>query len=224
MLTYNRLAYTKEALESLLSNREDFHLVIHDNGSSEPGMIEYLKNIRSKDKRIVGLRLSEKNLGLSITTNEFWKDYKDLYPYLGKIDNDTVVPEDAVERLVDIMDHCPDVAICHGYHWYGENYSLKRLINVNGRVLLRTKWGGGCFYLIRNAIVAEYGYISNKHGMMGGWTRYQIKVRRRGNRIVYAYPLVKVRHLGEAQSGRNEGKREYEAYNREIINIRKIKH
>jgi GT2 family glycosyltransferase len=223
MLTYNRLTYTKEALESLLSNREDFHLVVHDNGSSEPGMIDYLKKIRSNDKRIIDLRLSEKNLGLSVPTNEFWKGNKDLYPYLGKIDNDTVVPEDAIERLVDIMDHCPDVAICHGYHWYGENYSTKRLINVNGRVLLRTKWGGGCFYLMRNAIVRKYGYISTNYGKMGGWTRYQIKVRRRGNRIVYAFPLVKVRHLGQAHSSRDEEKGVYEAYNREIINIRKRK-
>jgi GT2 family glycosyltransferase len=223
MPTYNRFTYTKEALESLLKNREDFHLVIYDNGSTEQGMIEYLQKIRSDDKRIIDLRLSEKNLGLSVPTNQFWKDYKHLYPYLGKIDNDTVVPEDAVERLVDIMDHCPDVAICHGHHWYDENYSPKRLIHVTGRVLLRTRWGGGCFYLMRSTIVGKYGYISTRHGRMGGWTRYQIKVRRRGNRIVYAYPLVKVKHLGDFKSGRDEEKGAYESYNREIKIIRKAK-
>jgi GT2 family glycosyltransferase len=223
MLTYNRLAYTKEALESLLNNHEDFHLVIRDNGSSEPGMIEYLQTIRSRDKRIIDLKLSKKNLGLSMPTNEFWKDHKDRYPYLGKIDNDTVVPRDAVARLVDIMDHCPDVAICHGYHWYDENYSPKRLIDVNGRILLRTKWGGGCFYLMRIGVVRKYGGMSTKHGKMGGWTRYQIKVRRRGKKIVYAYPLVKVGHLGDQRSGRDEEKREYAVYNEEKKNIRRNK-
>jgi len=223
ILTFNRLQYTRESLESLLGNPYPFHLIIHDNGSTEKGMIDYLRSMKKKEKRIVDLILSSENLGLTIPTNNFWRSYKEGYPYLGKIDNDTVIPEDAVERMVDIMDHCPDVGICHGFHWLDESYSRKRLIDVNGRILLRTKWGGGCFYLMRSAIVHRCGYIPTRYGKMGGWTEYQMKVRRRGHKIVYAYPLIKVKHLGNILSGRNEETGDYFDYYSRIKKIRRMK-
>jgi GT2 family glycosyltransferase len=223
ILTFNRLQYTKETLESLFKNKYSFHLCIYDNGSSEPGLIEYLKNIKNKESRIIDLQFSKINSGLSIPTNSFWKAHKDIYPYLGKIDNDTIIPEDAVARLVDIMDNCPNVAICHGHHWFDVNFSQKRLKNINGRLLLKIRWGGGCFYLIRSSIVHKFGYIPEKHGKMGGWTEYQNKVRRRGNNIVYAYPLIKVRHLGDKLSGRVEEEKNYTEYNNLIKEIRRRK-
>jgi len=223
MLTFNRLQYTKEALHALLLNDYPLHLVIHDNGSTEGGMIESLKKLKEKEPRIIDLIISDNNLGLSIPTNNFWKNNIDKYPYLGKIDNDTIIPEDAVKRLVDIMDHCPDVAICHGFHWFNDNFSRERLIEVNGRLLLHARWGGGCFYLIRNSIIHKYGYISERHGKLGGWTEYQVKVRRRRHKIVYAYPLIKVKHLGDKMSGRVEENEEYGEYYRHIKKIRKAK-
>lgn len=204
MLTYNRLQYTKETVKALFKNKYPFHLVIVDNGSTEEGMIDYLKSMKETDSRIVELKINSENLGLAVPTNDFWAKYKDKYPYLGKIDNDTIIPEDAVERLVDIMDHCPDVAICHGHHWLDDDFPHRRLKSINGRILLKAKWGGGCFYLIRSSIIHKYGYISAKYGIKGGWTRFQIKVRRRGGNIVYAYPLVKVKHLEEHLSDKNE--------------------
>ena len=223
MLTYNRLQYTKEALEALLKNEYPFHLVIIDNGSTENGMVEYLKSMKERESRIIELKFNKENLGLAKPTNYFWEQYKDKYPYLGKIDNDTVVPEDAVERLVDIMDHCPDVAVCHGHHWTDDNFPQRRLRQINGRLLLKAKWGGGCFYIIRNSIIHKYGYIPVKYGKMGGWTRYQIKLRRRGEKIVYAYPLVKVKHLGDPSSGRTEEKTIYKEYYESIKRIRKAR-
>jgi len=223
MLTYNRLQYTKEALEALLKNKYPFHLVIIDNGSTEKGMIDFLKLIKDENDKIIALKLEKENSGLTQPTNWFWKEYKNSYPYLGKIDNDTVIPEDGVERLVDIMDHCPDVAICHGHHWIDDNFPQRRLKHINGRLLLKTRWGGGCFYLIRSSIIHKYGYISTKYGKMGGWTRYQINVRRRGEKVVYAYPLVKVKHLGDPVSGREEERTIYKEYYEYIKNIRREK-
>ena len=196
MLTYNRLDLTKKSLESLLKNKYPFHLVIHDNGSTEEGMIEYLKEMKIKDERIVDLTFSRENLGLSKPTNAFWEKYYRKYPYLGKIDNDTVVPEDGVERLVDVLDHCPHVGICHGYHGKEKDDAFGVLTEIDGRLFAKARWGGGCFYAMRSSIVNKYGFISTKYGLKGGWTRYQIRVRKRGYKIVYPFPLVRVNHLG----------------------------
>jgi len=223
MLTFNRLKYTKESLDALLYNKYPFHLVIHDNGSTEAGMIDYLREMKEKEPRIIDIIFSRENLGLSIPTNDFWKNYMYRYLYLGKIDNDTLVPEDGVERLVDIMDHCPEVAICHGHHWFDDNFNPKRLKNINGRLLLKARWGGGCFYLIRSSIIHKFGYIPTCYGKMGGWTEYQIKLRRRGKKIVYAYPLVKVKHLGDIRSCRSEETEDYRKYYEEIKEIKRLR-
>ncbi len=223
MLTYNRLQYTKETLEALLKNRYPFKLVIYDNNSTEKGMINFLKKLKNDDSRILEIYYSEKNRGLSTPTNDFWKKYYRYFPYLGKIDNDTIIPDDGVERLVDIMDHCPKVAICHGYHFHYKDSmerTMQYLSKIDGRLLLKVRWGGGCFYAMRSSIVHSFGYIPTKYGKMGGWTEYQIKIRRRGYKIVYAYPLVKVKHLGDIHSGRKEETSDYLEYNKHVKKIR----
>lgn len=221
MLTYNRLGYTKESIAALLANDFPFHLVIHDNGSTEPGMAEYLVDLKAQDARIVDVSVSGKNLGLPVPTNAFWDRYAGLYPFMGKVDNDTLIPDDGVERLVDTLDHCPRVAVCHGYHWREVNFPRKRLVNIDGRLLLKARWGGGCFYGIRSAVIGRCGYIGTAHGKMGGWTHYQIKLRRRGWKVVYGYPLIRVKHLGDPASGRPEENGEYSNYREEIRRLRR---
>jgi GT2 family glycosyltransferase len=221
MLTFNRLRYTRESVESLLANDFPFHLAIHDNGSTEEGMIDYLQDLQRREERVVDLTLAGENLGLPLPTSTFWDRYLDHYPYLGKIDNDTIVPPDGVERLADIMDHCPRVAVVHGYHWLDDRFDRRRLKDIDGRLLLPGRWGGGCFYLIRSSVVRRFGGISEKYGKMGGWSRYQIRLRRRGHRVVYAYPLVRVTHLGHQGSGREEESGRYREYNEMVRGLRR---
>jgi cellulose synthase/poly-beta-1,6-N-acetylglucosamine synthase-like glycosyltransferase len=197
--------------------------LIHDNGSDEPGMADYLMGAKERDGRILDVTLSERNRGLSAPVNEFWSRYRDAYPYLGKIDNDTMIPEDGVERLVDIMDHCSSVGICHGFHWFAEDFPRKRLRSIDGRLLLTARWGGGCFYAIRSSVVQRFKAIPSDKGMMAGWTHYQIRVRRRGHRVVYAFPLVRVKHLGDFKSGRPEERLDYKSYNARILKLRRAR-
>ena len=46
-LTYNKLDYTKQYLESLYKYTKDFELIIVDNGSTD-GTVEYIKSLRKK--------------------------------------------------------------------------------------------------------------------------------------------------------------------------------
>lgn len=45
-LTWNRFTYTKLSLESILdkTNRSDYELILWDNGSTEPGMLDWLRD------------------------------------------------------------------------------------------------------------------------------------------------------------------------------------
>jgi GT2 family glycosyltransferase len=87
-ITYNRLAYTKLSLASVLADpTEEFSLTIWDNALTN-GTIDYLKN-EVDDLRIADIILSNKNIGQTAVVNEIWSKSKaDL---LGKLDNDCLV-------------------------------------------------------------------------------------------------------------------------------------
>lgn len=96
MITYNRLAYTKQALEALFNVR-GAKVYIIDNCSTD-GTVEWLK----KQKEAWSITYLNKNIGIAGAMNLFLSFTKGA-EYVGKVDNDTIVQPDFIEKMLPHM-------------------------------------------------------------------------------------------------------------------------
>lgn len=102
LVTHNRLEYTKRALHSILKKPGmDVAITIVDNASTD-GTREWLSGIKLQYGRVVQVSLSQKNLGLAKVMNRFFQAYSS-YPFVVKVDNDTVLPDNWLLDLMDVM-------------------------------------------------------------------------------------------------------------------------
>lgn len=117
-LTYDRLELTKKCFESLhaTAGYPFVHLVV-DNGSTEPGMQEYLSQYYYEDQENKSLCHEGSNLGISKASNDAihilrreWlkndpenRDEYSPYDIIVKVDNDAeFISEGWLKRMVDI--------------------------------------------------------------------------------------------------------------------------
>lgn len=103
LVTYNRLEYSKRALESILKDPGmSVHVTICDNGSTD-GTVEWLESLKMDPVfGVVSKVNSGHNYGLAAVMNWFFDRYKE-YPFVVKVDNDTVLPDNWLRDLMDVM-------------------------------------------------------------------------------------------------------------------------
>lgn len=205
-LTYNRLAYTKVTLPALIENAgADFALTIVDNGSTD-GTVEYLAEFsRRHPKQIKHTYFLEKNMGISPPTNAFWRASR--AEFLGKVDNDTLVPPNWLKRLLSAHEQSPTLGVIGGFHFnlkYVDVLALeKRVLSVDGVQLIPDAFIGGCCYLFRRSLQRAIGEIPVSHQKTIGWTEYQKEIFVRGYMNGYLYPLLMVEHFDDPLDPRN---------------------
>jgi len=120
--THDRLGFTKETLPILFENTlGDVLFVIIDTGSSD-GTIEYLRdNIEKIANEKKYLLFIEKDMSLSKAMAFFFdlvKSYE--FEYAAKVDNDTTVPEDWLNKLLDVAKN-NDIDILQSRHHIRNN-------------------------------------------------------------------------------------------------------
>ena len=108
MITWNRLNYTKQALQSLLDSDVD-EIFIWDNNSTD-GTVEYLKTLT--EPKIISIYESHGNLGIRTPMNWFINITAN-YDFISKVDNDTVIPKDFCARMIPHMQHADIVQARH---------------------------------------------------------------------------------------------------------------
>ena len=97
--TYNRLEYSKRALEALIES-ECGQIIVVDNFSTD-GTREWLESM----KEFVTIILQEKNTGVAGAMNIFLQQTSTA-TFVGKVDNDTVVKQDWCSRLLQKLIDC----------------------------------------------------------------------------------------------------------------------
>ena len=205
-ITYNRIDATKITLPKLLqSTTYPFTLTIVDNGSSD-NTVSYLSEIFNsyKSKKVINLSLNNKNEGLSKPTNEFWKTSEaDL---LGKIDNDILVEDGWLEKLVSAHEKIPDLAVIGGLHFPKQvvsyNKCKQNIFHYDDIQILRQPYIGGN-YIGKKNILLKNGFLeetSNTQFQLGGWTGYQQRLTSKGYIIGYYYPLIYFKHIHNASN------------------------
>ena len=226
-LAHNRLNNTQITLPKLLhSTNYPYSLRIVDNGSTD-GTETYLKTVldNAPPKIKITLVVNQNNKVLSKPTNEFWQDSNaDL---VGKIDNDILVEDGWLEKLVTAHHTVSKLAAIGGFHFPMEIFDYKKckhnIYEYNDIQILRQPHIGGN-YLAKRHILLENGFLEEHSAAdfkLGGWTGYQNRLTKKGYIIGYYYPLITFGHLHLAPSDyykrvRKMSKRKYLRWEKKV--------
>ena len=195
-ITYNRIEYTKLALNSVLADpTEKFSLTIWDNASTD-GTVEYLKN-EVNDPRISEVIFSKQNIGQTAAVNQIWSQSKaDL---LGKLDNDCLVTPGWTRTLARAHSDIDNLGVIACWHFSPQDYDYERakhkIQSFGGHQVFRHPWICGTGLLIKRETFKKFGPIKNK-----GTTRYWLKMASAGYINGWYYPLIYQEHMDDPKS------------------------
>lgn len=167
-ITYNRLEYTQKAFAALLKC-DNVLICVYDNASTD-GTREWLNNQNSSHKYRIWL--SGKNTGIAGAMNEFIKLTKG-YKIVGKVDNDTIVPQDFITRMLPHLEKADIVQAKHpilkathpdGFDAWVSKMPADGPLRFNHFV-------GGSGILFRRSIINDS--IPQTQWVLGGWREWQ---------------------------------------------------
>ncbi len=164
MVTYNRLEFTRQAIEALLSNT-DFPnvLTVVDNASTD-GTREYLRALHARGA-IKNLVLLEENVGVAKASNLAWSLEPGADWYL-KLDNDIVIrKKDWLAGMVDVAETVSSAAAV-AYNFEPCSYPLSERNGCRVRVKAEGNLGGACI-LIPRRTHDRLGYWCEEYGLYG---------------------------------------------------------
>ncbi|MAX09910.1 MAG: hypothetical protein CMG13_03480 [Candidatus Marinimicrobia bacterium] len=179
-ITFNRLCYTKISLPKLLScSYKNYNVTIVDNGSTD-GTVQYLKSL--KDSKIENIIFNKKNEGLVKPTKKFWNTSN--AKYVGKIDNDIVVPSNFINILIRAHNKINNLGVIGFCHFREEDINKKALKNkitsINNINIRVQPWIGGN-YIMKREVALKYPYYRQswkgfKKRILYGFNNYQQKL------------------------------------------------
>jgi O-antigen biosynthesis protein len=207
MVTYNRLEYTRQALEAVLKlDYPNVQLVVWDNASTD-GTLDYLRQ-RLSGIEHARLIASPTNRGVVWPMNEVWRSDPSA-ALLAKIDNDTLVPPDLLTRLAECHARHDRFGVLSGFHFRQEGEALAEDFRVKsfGDVrILPQPYVGGCAVMVRRRTLDELGPIdcqpraASAPFMDSGWTAYQQRMTAAGYINGYPWPPIHVEHMEDTRS------------------------
>lgn len=167
MITYNRLAYTKRALEALF-NSKDVDIYIIDNGSKDGTQEWLLSQPWAVSWHTI---FNSENEGIAGAMNKFLQLTK-MHGVVGKVDNDTIVPVNWISKLLPALDHCDMVQAKHhiipatnpdGWDGFTKNMKKEGSLYFNHFI-------GGSGILFKRSVV---DHIPTTKWELGGWRQFQ---------------------------------------------------
>lgn len=207
---YNLKSDLIECLESLKGQEySNFDVIVVDNGSSD----DSVNLVREKHPWVIVLA-REENGGYAKALNDgilhSWKSNPEYYFLLN---NDTLVPPDTIQKLVDIAEQDPNIAIAAPKIIYHEHPD--RIFSLGDRIFswlplpirfgLRKKdkpeynrtmdfdYVFGCALLVRASVFSQIGLFDTSYFMFYEDADFCRRVREYGYRIVRAGQTI-IRH------------------------------
>lgn len=167
MITWNRLEYTKHALQSLLAS-DVGDVFIWDNNSDD-GTAQYILTL--DDPKIKYSCFHHTNAGIQVPMNWFIDHTKD-YEFVAKIDNDTLIPKDFFTRM---LRHMEDADIIQAKHHIIEATckggwdEFIRPMYKSGKLCFNS-FVGGSGIVMRRSILSELPYTD---WLLYSWMTWQ---------------------------------------------------
>jgi GT2 family glycosyltransferase len=203
MVTYNRLNYTKQSIESILATTTDYPyvLTVIDNNSQD-GTQDYLKGLY-KEGKIKNLVLLNENLGVAKASNIAWQMEDSIY-YM-KYDNDIIAKKNNwLSPMIAALSNVEAVGMI-GYsvepHWHNG------LITINGYKLMPkiSNLGGACVVIPRRT-QDKLGFWCEDYGVYSEEDAdYGRRIEMLGLMNVYMPDTTAFIHLSDIQSPGGEG-------------------
>jgi glycosyltransferase involved in cell wall biosynthesis len=182
--TFNRLEFTRQAIEALLSVPAGcrFRLTVVDNASSD-GTREYLLGLKAKGS-IDNLVLLDCNQGVARASNLAWSLEPRASHYL-KLDNDIVIRKAGwLGDMVEVAEALPEAGVV-AYNFEPKSYHLLRLHGVSVRPKMSENLGGACI-LVPKRTHDQLGYWCEDYGLYGEEDAdYGTRVRQAGLFNIY---------------------------------------
>lgn len=200
MVTYNRLALTKQTLDNLLKNTNiPMELIFVDNGSTD-GTVEFLNEFRESHRDMdIKIKFNSENKGIAIARNQALS--LATKTWLATIDNDILVPEGWLGEAIDIMTKNPQYGMI-GVNMEGVRYGL---VTLNGKAFQSKPQGnlGTACAVFSRKLHQMIGFFNTEYEFYGmedsdyGW-----RARVAGFKLGYIKEDGK--HLGEGENDRGE--------------------
>jgi GT2 family glycosyltransferase/Tfp pilus assembly protein PilF len=164
MVTYNRLEFTRQAIQAVLQYTDfPYVLTVVDNASQD-GTREYLTELR-RQGIINRLILLDDNIGVARASNLAWLAQPEAQFYL-KLDNDIVIQKPHwLESMVQAVERIPKLGAV-GYNFEPVSYPVQKINGVSLRLKERGIMGGACF-LVPQRVQRQFGYWCEDYGLYG---------------------------------------------------------
>jgi GT2 family glycosyltransferase/tetratricopeptide (TPR) repeat protein/glycosyltransferase involved in cell wall biosynthesis len=164
MVTYNRLEFTRQAIDALVRTADyPFTLTVIDNNSKD-GTKEYLKDL--KEKGIIrNLVLLDENVGVAKASNLAWSLEPDT-PYYLKLDNDIVMQKKGwLGEMIAVIEAFPQIGAL-AYNFEPVSYPAQTIGGFTVRVKEHGNLGGACI-LIPKRTEKLLGVWCEDYGLYG---------------------------------------------------------
>jgi GT2 family glycosyltransferase len=198
MITWNRPQYTAQALEHLLESCEPgMRVWVWHNG----GHPETRKVVESfaRHPRMYRLHASFENKRLREPTNWFWQ-HSDA-PFVGKVDDDCLVPAGWARKLIDAHNQVPELGMLACWHFYDDDYvpelaQPKIREFAEGCRVLANCWVQGSGYVMKREVYKQLGPL----GPQESFTDYGIRAALKGWTNGWYLPLIHEEHMDDPRS------------------------
>lgn len=194
-IAYNRLAYTKITLPTLLTDpTEEFALTIWDNGSTD-GTREFISSV--DDPRIIRKVFARENVLLHGAVNDLVsKSSADL---IGMIFDDILVTPGWTCPLAQAHTDVPEFGMIGSWHFPPEDFDYElaknKIQKFGQHQVLRHPWTGVGGGLVKVKTMRECGPLESSRT-----TNYWIRMALKGYINGYYYPLIYADHLDDPRS------------------------
>lgn len=164
MISFNRLDFTRQAIEALLFHTRFPHvLTVVDNGSRD-GSREYLLEQKRRGT-IRNLVILDENVGVARASNMAWLMESEADYYL-KLDNDIVIQKkDWLADMVEAVDKIPRIGVA-GYNFETVSYPASVVRGRRIRIKRAGNLGGACV-LIPRRTREKIGFWCEEYGLYG---------------------------------------------------------
>lgn len=164
LITWNRHHYLQKTLEKLMSDPADFRLYCWDNASGDETR-DLINDL--KDERIVEKHFHPENVNQ--TEPCLWFFNKAESPYIGKIDDDILLPAGWTERLADALGRNDRFGMLGCWMFMEKDWDEEKAkLNtreVSGMKVLHMTGIAGHSFLGRREVIQKYISTKGSHGL-----------------------------------------------------------